>query len=179
MKSRLPNRAQPVPPIYQPEVGADAVYWASENRRRELWVGLPTVGAILGSRLAPGLLDRYLATTGYAAQQTAEPEDSSRPDNLWSAVPGDFGAHGAFDGRASGWSPQLWASTHRRTTLAAVLAAGAAIAFTALKLRTDGDRGGAAAYAEGEEGGETVHRPIAGLNAREREELRMLIERPV
>src|ERR671933_374614 len=75
VKSRLPHKAQPVPPIYQPEVAAEAIFWAAHNDRRELWVGGPTVQAILANRVAPGLLDRYLGETGYEAQQTNEPED--------------------------------------------------------------------------------------------------------
>jgi NAD(P)-dependent dehydrogenase (short-subunit alcohol dehydrogenase family) len=178
VKSRLPNRAQPVPPIYQPEVGAAAVYWAAHHDRRELWVGMPTVGAILGSRVAPGMLDHYLASTGYEAQQTGEPEDPSRPDNLWSAVGGDHGAHGAFNERAASWSPQLWASSHRRATLGALLAAGAALAFTALSRGTNGTSG-SAHTAVRDDDGEAVRPPTAGLTAREREELRHIIERPV
>ena len=72
VKSRLPRKAQPVPPIYQPEVAAEAIHWAARHRRRELWVGAPTVQAILANRVAPGLLDHYLAATGYDAQQTTE-----------------------------------------------------------------------------------------------------------
>jgi NAD(P)-dependent dehydrogenase (short-subunit alcohol dehydrogenase family) len=126
VKSRLPRRAQPVPPIYQPEVAAEAIHWAAHNRRRELWVGGPTVAAILGSRVAPGLLDRYLAATGFDSQQTDEPEDPTRPDNLWLPVAGDHGAHGRFDARASGNSPQLWTAMHRA---AALTLAGAATAL--------------------------------------------------
>jgi NAD(P)-dependent dehydrogenase (short-subunit alcohol dehydrogenase family) len=104
VKSRLPREAQPVPPIFQPEVAADAIYFAAHHRRRELWVGGPTVKAILADKIAPGLVDRYLAQTGYAAQQTEEPADPDRPHNLWHPVDarggGDFGAHGAFDRRA-------------------------------------------------------------------------------
>ena len=180
VKSRLPNRAQPVPPIYQPEIAADAVYWAAHNERREVWVGMPTVGTILANRVAPGLLDRYLASTGYESQQTEQPEDPSRPDNLWTPVDGDHGAHGTFGERAAGWSPQLWASTHRGATLGAVLAAGAALAFGVLSLAADGTREARIATARGEQGEQDVVRPREpGLTPREREELRRIIERPV
>src|SRR5207237_435552 len=81
LKSRLPRKPQPVPPIYQPEVAADAIYFAAHNRRREVYVGGPTVAAIWGNKFAPGLADRYLALTGYDAQQTKEPDDHNRPDN--------------------------------------------------------------------------------------------------
>ena len=113
VKSRLPHKAQPVPPIYQPEVAAEAILWAAHHDRRELNVGLSTSVAILVSKLAPGLADRYLARTGYESQQTDVPEDPDRPHNLWQPVPGDHGAHGDFGGRAHASSPHLWATTHR------------------------------------------------------------------
>src|SRR5436305_13106422 len=114
VKSRLKHKAQPVPPIFQPEVGARAVYWAAHHRRREIYVGTPTVEAIVGNKIAPGLLDHYLGRTGYASQQTDEPEDPNRPDNLWNPLPGDHGAHGTFDSRASARSFELWADLHRK-----------------------------------------------------------------
>lgn len=113
VKSRLPNKAQPVPPIYQPEIAAEAILWAAHNDRRELYVGLPAVITIIGNKIAPGLGDWYLAKTGYEGQQTDEPIDPHRPHNLWEPVAGDHGAHGTFGDRAHGWSPQLWATTHR------------------------------------------------------------------
>jgi short-subunit dehydrogenase len=119
VKSRLPRKAQPVPPIFQPEVAAEAIYFAAHNPRREFYVGLPTVGAIVADKIAPALIDRYLARTGYDSQQYDGAEDLNRPDNLWQPLPGDHGAHGVFDARASRWSPQLWASEHR--TLAALV----------------------------------------------------------
>jgi hypothetical protein len=113
VKSRLPHRAQPVPPIFQPEVAAEAIYWAAHHRRRELNVGWPTVKAILADKAVPGLADRRLARTGYLAQQTDEPAAPNRPNNLWAPLPGDAGAHGRFDDMARERSLQLWASTHR------------------------------------------------------------------
>ena len=113
VKSRLPRKAQPVPPIFQPEVAAEAIYFAAHNPRREFYIGLPTVGAIVADKIAPGLLDRYLARTGYDSQQYDGAENPNRPDNLWQPVPGDHGAHGTFDAGASNWSPQLWVSEHR------------------------------------------------------------------
>ena len=113
VKSRLPRQPQPVPPIYQPEVAARAIYWAAHHRRREVQVGLPTVVAIAGNKAVPGVADHYLARTGFDAQQTDEPADADRPDNLWIPLPGDHGAHGAFDARASDRAPQLWLTTHR------------------------------------------------------------------
>lgn len=108
IKNRLPNKPQPVPPIYQPEVAADAIVWAAEHHPRELYVGISTVGAILGTKVAPGLLDRYLAKTGYSSQQTDQPTDPNRQNNLWEPLPGDRGAHGSFDNRAQDGSPELW-----------------------------------------------------------------------
>src|SRR5437660_577975 len=113
VKSRLPRKAQPVPPIFQPEVAAEAIYFAAHNPRREFYVGLPSVKAIVANKIAPGLLDHFLARTGYESQQYNGPDDPNRPDTLWQPVPGDHGAHGAFDARASNWSPQLWTSEHR------------------------------------------------------------------
>jgi len=124
VKSRLPRKAQPVPPIFQPEVAAEAIYFAAHNPRREFYVGLPTVKAIVADKIAPGLLDRYLGRTGYDSQQYDGPEDPNRPNNLWQPVAGDHGAHGAFDARASDWSPQLWTSEHRGWTAAAVVVLG-------------------------------------------------------
>ncbi len=112
VRSRLPRAPQPVPPIFQPEVAADAIVWAAHHRRRELFVGFPSIKAIAGERVAPRLLDHYLAREGYARQQTDEPAREGRADNLWGPVPGDHGAHGNFDARARRRSPALWASTH-------------------------------------------------------------------
>jgi short-subunit dehydrogenase len=113
VKSRLPHKAQPVPPIFQPEVAARAIHYAAHHDRREMYVGMPSVEAIIGNKIAPGLLDHYLARTGYESQQTDEPADPDRPNNLWEPVPGDHGAHGVFDDRANDHSLQLWADTHR------------------------------------------------------------------
>ena len=108
VKSRLPRQAQPVPPIFQPEVGARAIYWAAHARKREVWVGGSTVAAIIGQRFIPGLLDQYLGKTGYASQQHDGPRDPNRPNNLWESVPGDYEARGSFGARASDSSPELW-----------------------------------------------------------------------
>jgi short-subunit dehydrogenase len=137
-RSRLPRKAQPVPPIYQPEVAAEAIYWAAHHDRRELYVGLSTSIVLLGNKLAPGLGDRYLARTGYDSQQTGEPRDPTLPDNLWAPVDDerDYGTHGAFDDRANERSPQLWATTHRNWLLAGAAGlAGAATAGAALLRR--------------------------------------------
>jgi NAD(P)-dependent dehydrogenase (short-subunit alcohol dehydrogenase family) len=128
VKSRLPRDPQPVPPIYAPEVAAEAIYFAAHARRREVYVGISTVVAIEGNKLAPGIGDKYLAATGYDSQMTSQPADPDRPNNLWNALPGDRGAHGAFDGRAHKRSLQLWAVMHRPWVLLAGLGiVGAAI----------------------------------------------------
>jgi NAD(P)-dependent dehydrogenase (short-subunit alcohol dehydrogenase family) len=113
VKSRLPNKAQPVPPIFQPEVAARAIYYAAHHpSRREYYVGGSTVKAIFGNKLAPSFADHYLARTGYASQQLDAPEDPNRPNNLWHPVPGDHGARGAFDSRARSYSLESWAETY-------------------------------------------------------------------
>ena len=124
VKSRLPRKAQPVPPIFQPEVAAEAIYFAAHNPRREFYVGAPSVAVISINKLAPGLLDYILARTGYDSQQYDGAEDPNRPNNLWQPVPGDHGAHGAFDARARSWSPQLWTSEHRTLLALAAIALG-------------------------------------------------------
>ena len=122
VKSRLPHKAQPVPPIFQPEVAAEAIYFAAHHPRREFFVGWPSMKAIDANKIAPGLLDHYLARTGYDSQQHDGSEDPNRPDNLWQPVAGDHGAHGAFDARAHSWSPQLWTSEHRSAVALGLMA---------------------------------------------------------
>jgi NAD(P)-dependent dehydrogenase (short-subunit alcohol dehydrogenase family) len=99
-RAKLANHPQPVPPIFQPEVAARAIVWAAGERRRDVWVGLPTALTIGGNRLVPALGDAYLARTGFRSQQTDEPLDRGRPDNLFEPVEGDRGAHGRFDAEA-------------------------------------------------------------------------------
>jgi short-subunit dehydrogenase len=127
-KSRLAHKAQPVPPIFEPEVAAEAIYWAAHHKRRELYVGGPTVKAIFGERILPRLLDHYLARFGYTAQETDEPRDPKAPNNLWRPVEGDHGAHGRFDARSKSYSLQLWADTHRGWVAAGVGLVGVAAA---------------------------------------------------
>lgn len=119
VKSRLPRKPQPVPPIYQPEIAADAIVYAAHHDRREIQVGLPTVAAIEVNKIVPGMIDQYLARTNYEAQQTSEPVEADRHDNLWSPVPGDHGAHGSFDSRSHDFSTQAWLNTHRTWLLLA------------------------------------------------------------
>jgi NAD(P)-dependent dehydrogenase (short-subunit alcohol dehydrogenase family) len=136
VRSRLPNHPQPVPPIYQPEVAARGVLYAADHpRRRQYWVGASTAATLLTNRVVPAVLDRYLARTGYAAQQTAQPAEPGRPDNLMQPVDGgsghDFGPHGAFDDRSHDRSPQLWMSQHAGVSAGAVAGAAVIGAFLA------------------------------------------------
>jgi short-subunit dehydrogenase len=129
-RNKTGRRAQPVPPIYQPELAADAIIFAAHARRREIWVGGSALKAIVANKLAPGLLDRYLAHSGYNGQMTEEPVPPDAPDNLYKPVPRDYGAHGRFDECASSWSAQFWLARHRGTLLAgAGLAAAAALVW--------------------------------------------------
>ncbi|WFE35169.1 SDR family oxidoreductase [Micromonospora sp. WMMD975] len=130
--SRLPRHAEPVPPIYEPEVAARAIVGAADRPgRREYWVGASTALTILGNRVAPGVLDRYLARTGYKSQQTGRPADPDRPNNLWHPLDGpgghDYGARGDFSSRAYGHSPQAWLSRHRVGVAAGVLGTAAGV----------------------------------------------------
>jgi NADP-dependent 3-hydroxy acid dehydrogenase YdfG len=113
IRTRMPCHPQPVPPIFQPEVIARAVYWAAHHRRREFCVGFPTVKAIIGDKFIPGWLDYYLASIGYESQQTQEPVDPGRPDNLYTPLPGDYGARGKFSDRALDYSVQVWLNQYR------------------------------------------------------------------
>jgi hypothetical protein len=120
-----------VPPIYQPEIAADAIVWAATHDRRELSVGATTVAAIWGDKVAPAILDRYLAATAFDGQQTDVPADPNRPDNLWHPLPGDHGAHGRFDDRSVRSSPQTW--INERLPAMAILAGAAVLLWRARK----------------------------------------------
>jgi len=113
VKSRLPNQAKPLGKIFQPEVAADAIHWAAHHRRRELYLGMPSVDSIVANKIAPGLLDSYLGRKGYEGQQTSEPRNPDQPDNLWNPVPGDHGAHGEFDAQAHRHSSEFWFAKNR------------------------------------------------------------------
>jgi NAD(P)-dependent dehydrogenase (short-subunit alcohol dehydrogenase family) len=129
VKSRLPRKPQPVPPIFQPEVAAEAIFWAAHQDRPEIYLGWPTVKAIVGDKIAPRFADWYLAHNGYDAQQTDEPVEEGRQDNLWRPVAGDHGAHGAFDARARFSSWQFWLSKNRRLLALAAFAAAGVLAL--------------------------------------------------
>lgn len=129
VKTRLPRKAQPVPPIFQPELAAEAVLWAADHDDPEIWVGGSTARAIVASRLAGRLVDRYLARNGFAIQQHDGPEDPHRPHNLWEPLPGDRGAHGDFDARARSRSLLWWLRKHRPWVAAAGAGLAGLIAF--------------------------------------------------
>ena len=128
VKSRLPKQPQPVPPIYQPEVAAEAIVWAAGHKRREVWVGGSTAATLVLNNVAPGALDWYLAKNGYRAQLTERPDDPDRPNNLFGPIDGnkDHGAHGSFDERSKSMSLQFKASASRAWLGLGVLAVVAA-----------------------------------------------------
>ncbi len=138
VRSKLPKHPQPVPPIYEPEVAARGVLFAADHpRKREYWVGASTAATILANRLAPPVLDRYLARTGYDSQQTSQFAEPDRPDNLLQPADGskghDFGPHGVFDGKSHGRSAQLWLAQHAPVSFGFL--AGAAVTGTLLAVR--------------------------------------------
>lgn len=137
-RTKLPKQTMPVPPIYQPEVAADAIHHAAHHRRRQIYVGIPTVMNILGERTAPWLLDRYLARTGYSSQMTDQPLEPQGHDNLLDPVDEDRGARGPFNDQAHSHSVQLGLSKHRGLVLAG-MASAAAGAGAAVALRNGGE----------------------------------------
>jgi NAD(P)-dependent dehydrogenase (short-subunit alcohol dehydrogenase family) len=149
VRAKLPRNPQPVPPIYQPEVAARGVVYAADHpRRRQYWVGASTAATLAANRVMPAVLDRYLARTGYDSQQTGQPIEPGRQDNLWQPVDSgqDHGAHGAFDNRSHGRSEQVWLSQHALLMAGAVaggvIACGLAAGRAALgrSRATQGDR---------------------------------------
>ncbi len=111
--NKMGVKARPVAPIFEPEVPARAIFFAATHRRREIWVGFPTIKAILANRIAPGLIDRYLAQAGYAGQLTQEPLPADAPGNLFASVPGDYGSHGRFDAQSKRGSWEMFTDRHR------------------------------------------------------------------
>ena len=133
-RNKMGRKAQPVPPVYQPEVAARAIYFGAFNPRRQIWVGLPTVKAILANRIAPAWIDRYLAKSGYSGQLAAQPADPEAPGNLFEPVAGAYGAHGRFDDRARTGSWEMFTSRHRSAAWAAMVC-GAALGVHLLAKR--------------------------------------------
>ncbi len=134
-RSKLRRKAQPVPPIYQPEVIARAVVWLAAHPRRELRIGWSTLKALIAQTIAPGLVDHLLAKSGYASQQYDGMVAPDRPDNLEHPLPGDWGAHGDFDARARAKSTQLWLTTHPLALAGAAFSLASLLAFAARKVR--------------------------------------------
>lgn len=132
--NKMGKRARPVAPIFQPEVAARAIYFAATHRRREVWVGFPTVKAILANRVAPTLIDRYLAKSGYSGQLTDEPLQPDAPSNLFEPVAGHFNAHGRFDDEAKPRSWEMFTDRHR--TMFWSLACLGALSLAGLLRRT-------------------------------------------
>ena len=127
-RAHVTQHPQPVPPIYQPEVAADAIRWIAHHDRREMWVGVPTVKAIIGARFASGIADRVLAATGFKSQLNPDmPFRPSRPNNLWFPVKGGFEARGPFSDGARRHSPQVFMSKHRAGLAALIGGLAAAV----------------------------------------------------
>jgi len=136
VRTTLPRAPRPVAPVFDPEVAADAILWAADHPKREHWVAGSTLMTIAGNKLAPGIVDRYLARTGYDGQQDEQLVGGDRRDYLWEALPGDPGAHGRFDEEAHARSPAWWATKHRRPlAFAAAAVAAAGGAFLAARTR--------------------------------------------
>lgn len=129
VKSRLPNKPKPMGTIYEPEVAARVIFDTVLHPEREVYVGFPTVQTILGNKVLPGWLDKHLGRTGYEGQQTEEPEDPDRKNNLWEPIPGDHGVRGDFDAQAWDFSPKFWAATHQWAAWAGVAMISAGIGF--------------------------------------------------
>ncbi|HEY6468627.1 MAG TPA: SDR family oxidoreductase [Candidatus Dormibacteraeota bacterium] len=135
-RTKLPDHPMPVPPIYQPEVPAEAVYWAAHHRRREVFCGGSAAAVILANKVAPGIADWYLARSGYRSQQMpGDPVRPGRPDNLYAPQPRMAATHGIFDDRSKTRSVQLWLSTHRSIAAGAAIG-GATAVLGALRLAT-------------------------------------------
>ena len=134
-RTKLRRQTQPVPPIYQPELAADAIHFCAHSKRREIFVGAPTVRTILAEKLAPRLVDHYLARRGYDAQQTDQPLDPEGHDNLFEPVEEDRGAHGPFHDEARARSVQYLIAKHRGLVVLGGLgaAAAAALGITAIR----------------------------------------------
>ena len=122
VRSKLPRKPKPMGQIYEPEVAARGIVWVTKHPRRELYIGYPTVQAIIGNKIAPSLGDYVLANGGFKGQMTDEPADPNRKDNLWEPIPGDHGAHGPFTDKSWSFSPELWAAEYKVPLAAFALA---------------------------------------------------------
>lgn len=131
--NKMGRKAKPVAPIFEPEVPARAIFFAATHKRRDVWVGWPTVKAILANRIAPGLLDRYLAKAGYSGQLADQPVAPDAPANLFESVPGDYSAHGRFDDQARDRSWEMFTNRHKMAVIAVVAIGLAAVAHQTAK----------------------------------------------
>jgi hypothetical protein len=136
IRAKVAGRPKPLGAVYQPEVAARAIWFAAHSRRKEVVVGAPALEAVIGDKLASGLLDRYLAKTAMEGQQEPTPDNPHRPDNLFQPVAGDHGAHGRFDAGARTASPLLWATKHRAQMAGALAIAAAGAAWAARTRRS-------------------------------------------
>lgn len=139
VKSRLPFKPRPMGTIYQPEVAAEVIEYASRHNRREYYVGWPTVKAIIGNKLAPWYADWVLSRNGYKGQMTSMPEESDRKNNLWEPLPGDHGAHGDFDENSRNFSAVTWISLHKRALISSLLVLTGAFLWSRFKDTFTGD----------------------------------------
>ncbi len=130
-RNKMPKKPQPVGPIFQPEIAADAIVFATHAHRKEILLGFPTVEAVLGERVNSEVLDHYIADTAWNGAQRPEDADPDAPNNFWHPLPGDHGAHGPFDDRAKTFSSQLWMNKNRKgiaaVALGAAMLTGAAV----------------------------------------------------
>lgn len=99
-RNKLPRRPQPVPPVQQPEPVAEAIFRAALRAPREVWIGLSSLRAIVGTTVAPTLLDRVLAHAGYEGQMSRNSPSADRCDNLFAPAPDGHATHGRFDRQA-------------------------------------------------------------------------------
>ncbi len=141
IRTRMPGKPRPIGSVYQPEVPARAIYFAAHDRRKEVFVGYPTVQSIWGDKIASSYLDDYLAKVGFKGQQSKEPVSPDRQDNLFEPVPGDFAAHGRFDAESRDSSPELWASMHKKELGIAALGTIAAAAAAGVGFMLSGRKG--------------------------------------
>ena len=111
--NKMGRKAMPVPPIYAPEVPARAILFAATHRRREVWLGFPTLKAIVANRIAPSWIDKYLAKAGYTGQLTDQRLPADAPSNLFEPVPGSYGAHGRFDAQSRSGDLEIFTDRHR------------------------------------------------------------------
>jgi short-subunit dehydrogenase len=137
--NKMGRKAKPVAPIFEPEVAARAIFFAAMHNRRDIWVGWPTVKAILANRIAPGLIDHYLATAGYSGQLADQPTAPDAPTNLFEPVPGDYSAHGRFDAQSRDWSWEMFTNRHKAAVLAVVVSGLVVAAHQVAKRLSQGD----------------------------------------